>query len=156
VPGVIHYDVLRDDPRMHQLLKDLMDRERVARLVDGGVADNLPSRAAWDAVQGGAVAGHRDPFVLALDSFEPRLMLGANLLFYPLMQLAAENSRLGRRMASYTVSFKDVLSPLAVVPTPEQMDWAMEHGQREFAPHIPVIQKILSPVEPTAAITHTG
>jgi hypothetical protein len=113
---------------MHQLLKDLLDRERVARLVDGGVADNLPARAAWDAVQGGAVAGHRDPFVLALDSFEPRFSLGSNLLFYPLMQLAAENSRVGRRMASYVVSFKDVLSPLAVVPTPEQMDWPWSTG----------------------------
>jgi len=153
VPGVIHYDVLRDDPRMFALLTQLLERERVARLVDGGVADNLPSRAAWDAIQQGAV-GARDPFVLALDSFEPRFTFGPNLLFYPLMQLAQENSRVGRRLASYVVSFKNVLSPLAVVPTPDQMDWAIEAGRREFAPHLNVIRRVLEPIHPTSAITH--
>lgn len=145
VPGVIHYDVLRDDPRMQELLTALLQRERVLRLVDGGVADNLPSRAAWDAVQAGAVVA-RDPFVLALDSFQPHLALSPNLFFYPVMRIAFENSRRGRRLAHYTVSFRDVLSPLAVVPTPEQMTWALERGRAQFAPHVPVIRKILSPI----------
>jgi predicted acylesterase/phospholipase RssA len=50
VPGVIHYDVLRDDPRMHGLLATLLRRESVTRLVDGGVADNLPVHMAWGRV----------------------------------------------------------------------------------------------------------
>jgi predicted acylesterase/phospholipase RssA len=145
VPGVIQYDLLRDDPRMHGLLRALLARERVSRLVDGGLADNLPARAAWDAVQAGAV-GARDPFVLALDSFEPRLSLGTNLFFYPLMQIAYENSKAGRRAAHLVVSFKEVLSPLAVVPTPEQMDWAVARGRAEMAPHVPLLRKILGPI----------
>jgi hypothetical protein len=155
VPGVIHYDVLRDDPRMHQLLTELTRREQVSRLVDGGVADNLPARAAWHPIQSGAV-GARDPFVLALDSFEPRLALGTNLIFYPIMQMAYENSRAGRRLASYVVSFKNVLSPLAVVPSPAQMNWAVEQGRAEFAPHVGLIRRVVEPIRPTQTITHTG
>jgi predicted acylesterase/phospholipase RssA len=151
VPGVIHYDVLRDDPRMHTLLGQLMAREGVARMVDGGVADNLPSRLALEAVQQGATWG-RDPFVLALDSFEPRMTLTSNMVFLPLMQMAYENSRTGRRLSSYVVSFRKVLSPLAVVPSPEQMEWAIEHGRREFAPHVPVLRKVMEPIVPSDAI----
>ena len=113
--------------------------------MDGGLADNLPARGAWDAVQEGTV-GARDPFVLALDSFEPRLSLGTNMFFYPLMQIAYENSKQGRRSAHLVVSFKNVLSPIAVVPTPEQMDWAVARGRAEMAPHMPVVRKILSPI----------
>lgn len=151
VPAVIHYDVLRDDPRMQTLLTELLRREGVSRLVDGGVADNLPSRAAWDAVQSGATWG-RDPFVLALDSFQPRVTLTSNVFFLPLMQIAYENSRAGRSMASHVVSFKSALSPLAVVPTPDQMEWAIEKGQRQFAPHVPLLKKVLEPLEPTAEV----
>ncbi|MEW5847362.1 MAG: patatin-like phospholipase family protein [Myxococcota bacterium] len=151
VPGVIHYDVLRDDPRMHELLSALAQREHVLRFVDGGVADNLPARAAWEAVQGGSL-GPRDPFVLALDSFEPRLALGSNLLFYPIMQMAYENSRLGRKLAHHVVSFRHVLSPLAVVPTPDQLNWAIERGRAEFAPHVGLVRKMLEPVDVDEAV----
>src|SRR3982074_727213 len=47
VPGVIHYDVLRDDPRMHELLHGLLERHDLLRLCDGGVVDNVPVRNAW-------------------------------------------------------------------------------------------------------------
>ena len=56
LPGVIHYDVLRDDPRMRQLLDALMAKHDVFRLVDGGITDNVPARAAWRAVNLGESA----------------------------------------------------------------------------------------------------
>jgi hypothetical protein len=63
----------------------------------------------------GRAVGDRDPFVLAFDAFAPQLTT-RHLLFLPLMRIAAENSRMGR--GSPDVTFKNVLSPLAVVPTP--------------------------------------
>jgi len=146
VPGIIHYDILRDDPRMVELVEQLLEREGAARLVDGGLVDNVPARVAWDAIQEGAVPGRRDPFVLALDAFAPRIAFGQNLLFLPLMRLAAETSKVGYAVAHHTVSFRDVPSPLAVVPSSAQVDKAIATGRAQFEKHLPFIQKMLSPI----------
>jgi predicted acylesterase/phospholipase RssA len=145
VPGVIHYDILRDDPRMTTLVTELMRKEGVFRLVDGGLVDNLPAREAWRAVQDGAVVGERDPFVLALDAFAPQLTT-RHLLFLPLMRIASENSKAGREQSHLVVSFKGVLSPLAVVPSPAEFLRAVENGKREMAPHVPLIRKMIGPI----------
>jgi predicted acylesterase/phospholipase RssA len=145
VPAIIHYDILRDDPRMAELVERLLEREGVARLTDGGVVDNVPAKAALTAVQEGAVR-RRDPFVLALDAFAPHLEIGSNMLFLPLMRLAAETSKLGYRTAHHTVSFRDVLSPLTVVPSEAQVAKAIAKGRAQFEKHLPFIQKMLAPI----------
>ncbi len=144
VPGIIHYDILRDDPRMIELVTELMKREGVFRLVDGGLVDNLPAREAWRTVQQGVV-GDRDPFVLSLDAFSPQLT-ARHLLFLPLMRIAAENSKSGREQSHLVVNFKGVLSPLSVVPSPSEFLRAVENGKREMAPHIPLIRKMIGPI----------
>jgi predicted acylesterase/phospholipase RssA len=144
VPGVIHYDILRDDPRMIDKVAALVQREGVLRLVDGGLADNLPAREAWRAVQSGAIVD-RDPFVLAMDGFAPRLST-RHLLFLPLMRLAAENSKAGREAAHLTLAFKHVLSPLSVVPTQDEFVRAIELGKREAEPIIPLVRKMVGPI----------
>lgn len=152
VPGVIHYDILRDDPRMVGLVEQLIAREGVSRLVDGGLVDNLPAREAWRSIQDGAV-GDRDPFILSLDAFAPQLTT-RHLLFLPLMRIAAENSRSGREQSHLVVTFKGVLSPLAVVPTPSEFLRAVENGRREMAPHIPLIRKMIGPIpDPPGILT---
>lgn len=145
VPGVIHYDILRDDPRMTALVTEMMRQEGVFRLVDGGLADNLPAGEAWRAVHDGAVVGERDPFVLALDAFAPQLTT-RHLLFLPLMRIAAENSRAGREHSHLVITFKGVLSPLAVVPSPSEFLRAVENGKREMAPYVPLIRKMIGPI----------
>jgi predicted acylesterase/phospholipase RssA len=144
VPGVIHYDILRDDPRMVALVGELFRRENVFRLVDGGLADNLPAREAWRSVQAGA-CGERDPFVVAMDAFAPQLTT-RHLLFLPLMRIAAENSRAGRQTAHLTLNFKHVLSPLAVVPSPTEFMRAVENGRKETEPYVALIRKMVGPI----------
>ncbi len=144
VPGIIHYDILRDDPRMVALTQQLLKREGVFRLVDGGLADNLPADEAWRSVQA-RDSGEHDPFVVALDAFAPRLA-SRHLLFLPLMRIAAETSKAGRHAAHLTIEFKDVLSPLAVVPSPSDFMLAMDNGRREMAPHVALIRKMLGPI----------
>lgn len=144
VPGVIHYDILRDDPRMIALTTELMRREGVFRFIDGGISDNLPAREAYRAVQEGSI-GERDPFVLALDSFAPRLTT-RHLLFLPLMRIAAENTRAGREAAHLTVTFRNVLSPLTVVPTPDEFARAVRNGREEMEAHIALIRKLVGPI----------
>jgi predicted acylesterase/phospholipase RssA len=154
VPGVIHYDILRDDPRMIGLVQEMMRRETVYRLVDGGLADNLPAREAWRTVQSGVV-GERDPFVLSLDAFSPQLT-ARHLLFLPLMRIAAENSKSGRAQSHLVVNFKEVLSPLSVVPSPSEFVYAVDNGKREMAPHVPVIRKMIGPIPDPPGVLGPG
>ncbi len=152
VPGLIHYDILRDDPRMIELTQTLMNKHGVSRLVDGGLVDNLPAMEAWRAVQAGA-CGDRDPFVLSLDAFAPQLTT-RHLLFLPLMRRAAESSRAGHEHSHLVVNFKDVLSPLSVVPSPAEFLRAVENGRREMAPHVSLIRKMIGPIpDPPGILT---
>ncbi|MCU0701585.1 MAG: patatin-like phospholipase family protein, partial [Myxococcaceae bacterium] len=66
LPGIIHYDVLREAPQMHGLLEALFRQKHLFRLVDGGLVDNVPSKAAWRAVHKGEI-GTRNAFILALN-----------------------------------------------------------------------------------------
>lgn len=151
VPGVVHYDILRDDPRMVSLVESLMAREGVVRFIDGGLANNLPGRAAFEAVQNGDGAG-RDPFVLCLDAFAPNFR--RHLLFTPLARMAQETSKDGRRVADLTITYDNVLSPLTVVPTPEEFLRAIANGKAETAPFIPLIRKAVGPIpDPEGIVT---
>ena len=151
VPGVIHYDILRNDARMIELTQKLLVRENAYRLIDGGLTDNLPSYEAMRSVQDGAVRG-RDPFILALDSFAPHV--GRHLFFLPLMRLASENSRRGRRVAQMTIQFRKVLSPIAVVPTETEFFKAIENGRSEIADQVPIIRKMVGPIPNPPFVTH--
>lgn len=143
VPGVIHYDILRNDERMVELTRKLLVRENAFRLIDGGLTDNLPSYEAMRAVQNGAVRGY-DPFILAMDSFAPHV--GRHLFFLPLMRVASENSRRGRRVAHMTLQFRKVLSPVVVVPSETEFFKAIENGRAEIASQVPVIRKMVGPI----------
>lgn len=143
IPGIFHYDVLRNDPRMVSLLTNLMNREGVIRLIDGGFVDNLPSREAIRAVADGACDGF-DPFVLSLDGFTPGL--NRHILFYPLMRFAVENSRDGHELSHLSIKFKNVLSPINLIPTKQTLHYAMENGYMEFSPHITFIRKMVGPI----------
>jgi predicted acylesterase/phospholipase RssA len=153
LPGLIHYDIVRDDPRMVELCTRMMHARDVQYLVDGGVVDNLPAREAWRAVQSGACVD-RDPFVLALDGFSPRLST-KTLPFLPLMRVAVETSKAGREAAHIVVDFKNVLSPLAVVPSPHEFVRAVEWGREELLPLLPVLRKMIGPI-PDPPMLHAG
>jgi predicted acylesterase/phospholipase RssA len=141
LPGVIHYDVVRDDERMHALLRDLLDRHDVFRLVDGGLVDNLPARAAWGAVQRGAI-GSRNAFVLALEGFGPKL---TQPLWFGLEQLAAQNVARNRPFVHHLRSFQRVLSPLEVVPDDAELQLAIQSGKAELHPDMAFVARMCRP-----------
>jgi predicted acylesterase/phospholipase RssA len=146
LPGVIHYDVVRDDERMHAMLRALLDRHDVFRLVDGGLVDNLPARAAWGAVQRGAV-GTRNAFVLALEGFGPKL---TQPLWFGLEQLAAQNVARNRPYIHLHRSFQRVLSPLEIVPDDAALQRAIQAGKAELNPDMPFVARMCRPFPPLA------
>jgi hypothetical protein len=141
LPGVIHYDVVRDDERMHALLRGLLDRHDLFRLVDGGLVDNLPARAAWGIVQRGAL-GTRNAFVLALEGFGPKL---SQPLWYGLEQLAAKNVARSRPFVHVHRSFQRVLSPLEVVPDEAALQRANQAGKAELHPDMGLVARMCRP-----------
>jgi len=144
LPGVVHYDVLRDDEHMRSLLDDLFRREDLFRLVDGGLVDNLPARAAWGAVQRGAV-GQRNAFVLALEGFVPRI---SQPHWYGLQQLAAVSVAWNRPFAHLHRTFQRTLSPVDIVPDLAELQRTVNDSKAELHPDMPFLAHMVRPFPP--------
>ncbi len=143
VPALIHYDILRDDPRMEAQMLSFLAKNQVDCLVDGGVTANVPARIAWESVQRGRI-GTRNVFILGLDCFAPQLR--RNMLFLPLQRIAAENVARDRPFAQLMFQYRRVLSPAALVPGPKNLAEAVEDGRAEFERESPFVQKMLEPL----------
>ncbi len=141
LPGVIHYDVLREDDRMHRMLGGLFERHDLFRLVDGGLVDNLPARAAWATAQRGGL-GTRNAFVLALEGFGPKL---SHPLWFGLEQLAAQTVARNRPFIHVMRSFQRVLSPVEIVPEPASLQRAIQSGKAELLPEMPLVSRMCRP-----------
>jgi predicted acylesterase/phospholipase RssA len=144
LPGVIHYDMLRDDERMRALLEELFRREDLFRLVDGGLVDNLPARAAWSAAQRG-MTGTRNVFVLGLEGFAPKLSMP---LWYGLQQLAATNVAWNRPFLHLHLPFARVLSPADVVPDHAALRRIVNDAKAELHPEMPFLAHMVRPFPP--------
>ncbi|MCA9772576.1 MAG: patatin-like phospholipase family protein [Myxococcales bacterium] len=149
IPGVIHYDVLRDDPHMRELLTQLLKERGVARLVDGGVVNNVPSRTAWEGVQNGRI-GTRNVFILAMDCFSPQFR--RNLIFHAIQRMVVPQVERNKRYAHFTKTFKEVLSPLDLVPDQRKIDFAASRGYRAMREDLPYLLRVLAPIEPWAKL----
>ncbi len=147
VPGVIHYDVLRDDPRMTALLDGLLERHHLLRLCDGGVVDNVPVRTAWQHVQrtGLPGSGSRNIVLFALDGFAPRL---TTPLWLPLQSVAAPAVARNRPYAHIYKAFRKTLSPLALLPSQRALDAIVRSAKEELLADLPVLQRLLAPIAP--------
>ena len=145
VPGVIHYDVLRDDPRMHELLGGLFQRHDLARLCDGGVVDNVPVRTAWRHVQRAGLqgSGSRNIVTLALDCFAPRLLTP---LWLPIASIAAPAVARNRPYAHVYKAFQRTLSPLQILPGQRSLDRIIASAKEELLDELPVLQRLLEPI----------
>ncbi|WP_239469842.1 patatin-like phospholipase family protein [Archangium violaceum] len=142
LPGVIHYDVLREDANMHGLLNGLLEEKGIFRLMDGGLVDNLPVKAAWKAVHHGNL-GTRNAFLLALDGFAPRL---STPFWLPLQRLAAMTVAPNLPYAHLVKCFGPTLSPLELVPSVQLATKAMHFGRKQLGPDMPFLTRMLSPL----------
>lgn len=142
LPGVIHYDVLRNDPRMHALLQGTMEAHGISRLIDGGLVDNVPARAAWRAVHKGQI-GTRNAFILALNGFSMKL---TQPIWLPLQRLAELNVSKNRPWAHLMHDFRRTLSPLDIVPSVEHMLDAVALGRKTLLADLPLLARMLAPL----------
>lgn len=139
IPGILHYDVTRDDPHMDEMLTSLMAREDVVALVDGGVANNVPTRTAWRQVQDGKI-GTRNCYYLAFDSFHPQYTPG-HILFQPVTRLISYQVASAERYAHRRIEFSPTLSPINLLPPADDLDEAVAWGRRQMSKDLPRILK---------------
>lgn len=144
VPGVLHYDVMRDDLRMCQILDQLLEREDVVALIDGGVANNVPANTAYRRVQEGVI-GTRNCFYLCFDSLRPQTRI-SHLWFSPLAHIIALQVALHQRYMHLHVRFRPTLSVVNVLPNMVQMAQAVDWGREQMTEELPFVQKFLQPV----------
>ncbi len=145
IPGILHYDVARDDRHMHQVLDALMDREDVVALVDGGVANNVPANTAFRRVQEGVV-GTRNCYYLCFDSLHPQTTLG-HVWLQPIERIVALQVALNERYMSQHIKFAPTLSPVHLLPNPKELDRAVSWGRAQMARELPLMQKFFERVE---------
>jgi hypothetical protein len=147
VPGVIHYDVLREDPRMHRILDHLYAEHGITRLGEGGLTSNVPARLAWEWAQSGRF-GRRNAFVLALDCFAP---MTRRLAWYPMMQaVRTANVEADRPFADLYLPMTRTLSPMNLVPSLRDALLALRWGREEMEPHVALVRAMMEPIPPLA------
>lgn len=146
IPGIIHYDVLREDARMHRVLDTLYAAHGITRLGEGGLVSNVPARVCWEtAVAGEVGGGRRNNFVLALDCFAPATR---RVGWYPIQQVVrADNVNSDRAFADLYHPFARTLSPMNLVPAVRDTFTAMAWGRQEMEPHMPFIRAMMRPIK---------
>jgi len=152
IPGLLHYDITREDPHMERLLARMMERDDAVALVDGGVANNVPAGPAWRQVQEGRI-GTRNAYVLAFDCFHPQRGLG-HLWLQPLTRIVSLQVALNERYAHRRIEFRPTLPPTLLLPNPDQLDQAVQWGRHQMAEELPLLQKFFERVRwvaPTSA-----
>ncbi len=148
IPGILHYDVARDDPHMNGILTALMEREDVSALVDGGVANNVPARTAWHQVQRGKI-GTRNCYYLAMDCFYPQYGPG-HIWLQPVTRLVSYQVALNARYAHRRLEMYPTLSPITLLPEASELDKAVGWGHDQIQQHVPYIAKFLERVRWTS------
>lgn len=143
LPAIIQYDIMREDPRMHELIQKTLRKNDVDLLADGGLTANVPGRFAWEYVQSGYLKT-RNAMVLGLDCFAPQI--GRNMLFLPLQRIAAENVGRDKAFMQHLLTYRKVLSPTTLVPKERAMQTAIKNGREEFNQDAPFVQKMLEPL----------
>lgn len=142
VPAIIQYDITREDPRMHALMRSVLEAHDVDFLADGGISANVPARSAWEYVQAGKI-GTRNAAIVALDCFAPQL--NRNMIFLPLMRVAAENVAKDSAFAHTLFTYRKVLAPTSLVPKSRALRIAVRNGKEELSERAPFLQKLLEP-----------
>lgn len=144
VPGVLHYDVSRPDARMHGILAELLRREDVVALVDGGVANNVPANIAYRRVREGVV-GTRNCYYLGFDCFHPQTTLG-HIALHPVQRIVALQVARNERYMHKRIRFSRTLSPMHLLPKESEMDKAVSWGRSDLAEQLPLISKFFEQV----------
>lgn len=145
VPSILQYEPGPGAGKTREIFSELMAKRELAAIVDGGVADNVPTRAAWRGVAAGRASGERNAYYLAFDCFFPRVD-AKNMWLWPISQTVQMQMRVNRVYADTMVRFNKTLSPLNIVPGADAMDLAIGWGYQEMDEHMAEVKEMVRPM----------
>lgn len=149
IPSILHYEPSLRAGTTREIFAELMRRHELAAIVDGGIADNVPARAAWRGVAAGR-AGTRNGYYLAFDCFLPRID-PKNAWLWPITQTVQGQMRMNRVYADTMVRFRRTLSPVNLVPGRAGLEQAVAWGYQTMEDVLPEVRAMLAPVDIAAA-----
>ncbi|RJS92494.1 patatin-like phospholipase family protein [Salinisphaera sp. Q1T1-3] len=149
VPSILQYEPSPRAGVTREIFAELMSRDELAAIVDGGVADNVPTRAAWRGVANGR-AGLRNGYYLAFDCFVPRID-PKNAWLWPITQTVQMQMRINRVYADTMVRFRRTLSPINLVPGRSGLELAVNWGYQTMESQLPEVRAMLETVSVEAA-----
>ncbi len=144
VPGVLNYELPEYHYKSREIISRIFKTRGLYRLADGGLASNVPVRAAYTAVRQHRVE-HENVYILGLDVFAPQPSDG---VFFPLQKIANENAKMDAGYSDSFVRLKYLLSPMNLVPSLVKMRWLNDKFKKTFAPEMKIIQYALKPLVP--------
>ncbi|MES1929289.1 hypothetical protein SADO_08532 [Salinisphaera dokdonensis CL-ES53] len=144
VPSILQYEPGPGAGVTREIFSELMATRELAAIVDGGVADNVPARAAWRGIAAGRAAT-RNAYYLAFDCFFPRVD-AKNFWLWPITQTVQMQMRVNRVYADTMVRFDRTLSPLNIVPSPSALHLSVGWGYQEMDERMPEVEEMLRPV----------
>lgn len=154
VPTILQYELRGRAGASREIYAELLQRHDLSALVDGGVADNVPARAAWRGVAAGRI-GRRNAYILAFDCFTPKWE-PKHLWLWPIAQAVQMQMRANRVYADTMVRFAPTLSPVNLVPAPASLDTAFGWGWTQMEKHLPEVTAMLAPAAPPPAIARAS
>lgn len=144
VPGLLHYDIHREDERMKHMLDRLYADRGITRLTEGGVVNNVPARIGFKEAMAGTLDGRRNVCILAVDCFRPK---PTSLMFYPLQQIARANVVKNIPYCNVYLQLERTLSPANLVPKVHQVAEAARWASDALEPHVPMLVDLCRPFE---------
>jgi predicted acylesterase/phospholipase RssA len=144
IPGVLQFDPQQRSERMRELLVALAARRQLAAIVDGGVANNVPAKIAWRGVRGGKL-GTRSAFYLAFDCFRPQADR-RHVWLWPVTQAVQLQMPANRPYFDWLIQFRPTLSPVNLLPSPQELDQAWQWGWEQMEQVLPLVTKALEPI----------
>ena len=152
VPTLLNYEMPRHHYRSREIVETIFKRDHLYRLADGGLASNVPVRAAVNAIRSGNY-GHENIYALGIDVFAPQ---GVDGIFYPLEQVANVNAVQDARYADAFVRVKYLLSPLNMAPTLGQLRWLNHKFRKTFDDEMRIVQYAMQPLKSLASLDLIG
>jgi predicted acylesterase/phospholipase RssA len=142
IPGVLHHEA--KEPRMWDLLDELLRVKGVAALVDGGAASNVPVELAWRRVQDGRL-GTRNAMYLAMDCFHPQWD-PKHLWLTPITRAVQVQMVRNAPYADQLIRMSPTLAPTNLAPNEGALKAAIGWGRASLDAATPFMRKMLEPV----------
>ena len=145
IPGLLHYDLPREETRGRAALEREFEEHDLVGIVDGVLSSAIPASYAWEQVEAGRI-GSRNAAIVALDAVTAAG--GANALIAPVLRAITSTSHRDRAFWDLCIHFRRVPPILELFPSETRLRRATRQGELEFEPSARLLQTLLAPTPP--------